>query len=275
MEPRRWLRFESIELRLHELVDTAVALFKTQTSEKGLTLDYEIAPDVPHTVLGDPVRVRQILINLLSNAVKFTDSGGVSVVVRAAQGDHIRFEVVDSGIGIQLADHERILDPFRQADSSTTRRFGGTGLGIPICRQLVALMNGSFDYVSEASEGSTFWFEIPLPRSRPVPVTQPRADSGHRRPSHITGLPCETVLLAEDNPVNRLVAEAMLRELGYDVHVAQNGVEAVAAARRRRYAFILMDCLMPEMDGYEATATIRREPGMTGKTPIIALTAWR
>jgi PAS domain S-box-containing protein len=269
------LELETIELDLHELVDTAVALFRSQASEKGLALDYSIVPEVPRWVLGDPVRVRQVLINLLSNAVKFTDSGRVRVKVGRGGGDNVRFEVSDTGIGIRLADHQRILDPFRQADSSTTRRFGGTGLGIAICRQLVSLMDGSFDYTSEVGQGSTFWFEVPLPVS--TPAASPAASAnGSAAPS--AGRPDggpqrEKVLLAEDNPVNRLVAEAMLRELGYEVHLAQTGAEAVAAARRESYTFILMDCLMPEMDGYEAAASIRREPGPASRTPIIALTA--
>jgi PAS domain S-box-containing protein len=267
------LELERIEVDLPELVDTAVALFASQAKEKGLELDCAVEPDVPLTVLGDPVRVRQVLINLLSNAVKFTDAGRVAVSVRRAGADNIRFEVTDTGIGIQPADHERILDPFGQADSSTTRRFGGTGLGIPICRQLVSLMDGSFDYMSKVGEGSTFSFEIPLPPagSRPVrllPDLEPGAPFKAAGEGAI-----QTVLLAEDNQVNRLVAEAMLRSMGYEVDVAVNGAEAVAAVCRKPYAFVLMDCLMPEMDGYEATARIRREGGRVGATPVIALTA--
>ena len=268
------LELEDIELDLHELVSTALALFETQAVQKGLKLDLRIAPDIPRMVVGDPVRMRQILMNLLSNAVKFTDSGRVMVGVATAGAGRVRFEVTDTGIGIQPSDHQRILDPFRQADSSTTRRFGGTGLGIPICRQLVALMGGSFDYVSEAGIGSTFWFELPLAQSGTGAVRLVKNDSVDPvvQPPAL-GRSAETVLLVEDNLVNRLVAEAMLRGLGYEVDLAMTGAEAVTAVRRRSYAFILMDCLMPEMDGYEATAMIRREPGPASDTPIIALTA--
>lgn len=268
------LELERIEVDLHELVETAVALFEVQAADKHLSLTYTIAPGVPQKVCGDPVRVRQVLINLLSNAVKFTDAGRVTVGVSPAEGGRVRFDIADTGIGIQPADHERIMDPFRQADSSTTRRFGGTGLGIPICRQLVALMEGSFDYVSELGRGSTFSFEIPLPpfgtgSVRLVPRPHEAGASSDPEPTAPRG----RVLLAEDNQVNRLVAEAMLRSLGYEVDVTANGVEAVAAIRREQYTFVLMDCLMPEMDGYEATAAIRREPGSSSRTPVIALTA--
>jgi PAS domain S-box-containing protein len=268
------LELEDIELDLHELVGTALDLFETQATQKGLKLELRIRPDVPRTVLGDPVRVRQILMNLLSNAVKFTDSGRVMVGVHSAGEGRVRFEVTDTGIGILPSEHQRILDPFRQADSSTTRRFGGTGLGIPICRQLVALMGGTFDYVSESGIGSTFWFELPLPASGAASVRLVKSEAGDAVPQPPQpARSAETVLLVEDNLVNRLVAEAMLRGLGYEVDLALTGAEAVAAVRRRSYSFILMDCLMPEMDGYEATAIIRREPGPAAATPIIALTA--
>ena len=267
------LELENLELDLRELVGTAVALFESQALAKGLELKYVFSPGVPPVVLGDPVRVRQVLINLLSNAVKFSDTGGVTVKVRAAPSDRVRFEVTDTGIGIRPDDHQRILDPFRQADSSTTRRFGGTGLGIPICRQLVALMGGEFDYVSEFGKGSCFWFEIPLPAAGKLVEPAVSQAQNQSREQHEVRSGGRKVLLAEDNQVNRLVAEAMLRSLGYQVEVAENGAEAVAAAGRTPYAFILMDCLMPEMDGYEATALIRRQSGPGATTPIIALTA--
>ena len=267
------LELENLELDLRELVGTAVGLFDSQALAKGLELNCVFSPGIPPVVLGDPVRVRQVLINLLSNAVKFSDTGGVTVSVQTAQSDRVRFEVTDTGIGIRPDDHQRILDPFRQADSSTTRRFGGTGLGIPICRQLVALMGGDFDYVSEFGNGSCFWFEIPLPASGKL--VEPAVLQTQNQPQELPEVRSggQKVLLVEDNQVNRLVAEAMLRSLGYRVEVAENGAEAVAAAGRTPYAFILMDCLMPEMDGYEATALIRRQSGPGATTPIIALTA--
>jgi signal transduction histidine kinase/CheY-like chemotaxis protein len=274
------LELEEIEFDLPQVVATAVSLFKSQAIGKGLALELDVPATLPRWVRGDPVRVRQILTNLINNAVKFTDAGRVRVQVAAAAGGRFRFEVSDTGIGIDPAYHDRLLDPFRQADSSTTRRFGGTGLGIPICRQLVALMDGAFDYVSEPGQGSTFWFEIPLSVRSPesAQAVANRSDRDHREgrannQREAAARPGTKILLVEDNAVNRLVAKAMLERLGYHVDVAETGVEAVEAAREASYAFILMDCLMPVMDGYEATARIRKMEGPAARTPIIALTA--
>ena len=272
------LELEEIEFDLPQVVATAVSLFKSQAMGKGLALELDVPATLPRWVRGDPVRLRQILTNLINNAVKFTDAGRVSVQVAAAAGGRFRFEVSDTGIGIDPAYHDRLLDPFRQADSSTTRRFGGTGLGIPICRQLVALMDGTFDYVSEPGKGSMFWFEIPLSvgSREPAQAILNRSDREYPdRANHAEAAarPGTKILLVEDNAVNRLVAKAMLERLGYQVDVAETGVEAVEAAREESYAFILMDCLMPVMDGYEATARIRKMEGPAARTPIIALTA--
>ncbi|MEX2551732.1 MAG: response regulator [Actinomycetota bacterium] len=273
------LELEEIEFDLPQVVATAVSLFKSQAIGKGLALELDVPATLPKWVRGDPVRVRQILTNLINNAVKFTDAGRVRVQVAAAAGGRYRFEVSDTGIGIDPAYHDRLLDPFRQADSSTTRRFGGTGLGIPICRQLVALMDGAFDYDSEPGKGSTFWFEIPLSvgSRESAQAILNRSNRDHRdrvnNQREAAARPGTKILLVEDNAVNRLVAKAMLERLGYQVDVAGTGVEAVEAAREASYAFILMDCLMPVMDGYEATAQIRKMEGPARRTPIIALTA--
>ena len=273
------LELEEIEFDLPQVVATAVSLFNSQAIGKGLALELDVPATLPRWVRGDPVRVRQILTNLINNAVKFTDAGRVRVQVAAAAGGRFRFEVSDTGIGIDPAYHDRLLDPFRQADSSTTRRFGGTGLGIPICRQLVALMDGAFDYVSEPGKGSTFWFEIPLSvgSRESAQATLNRSDRDHRdranNHAEAAARPGTKILLVEDNAVNRLVAKAMLERLGYMVDVAETGVEAVEAAREESYEFILMDCLMPVMDGYEATARIRKMESPAARTPIIALTA--
>jgi PAS domain S-box-containing protein len=273
------LELEEIDFDLSQVLGMAVSLFYSQALGKGLALELDVSEDLPGWVRGDPVRLRQILTNLVNNAVKFTDAGQVTVRAAAAAGERIRFEVIDTGIGIDPAYHDLLLDPFRQADSSTTRRFGGTGLGIPICRQLVALMNGSFDYVSEPGKGSTFWFEVPLSAwssesAQPVKHSDrdPR-DLRSIKESGAAARPGMKILLVEDNAVNRLVAKAMLERLGYQVDIAENGVEAVEAVRKVSYSFILMDCLMPVMDGYEAASRIREMGGSASGTPIIALTA--
>jgi CheY-like chemotaxis protein/HPt (histidine-containing phosphotransfer) domain-containing protein len=232
------------------------------------------------------VRLGQVVTNLCDNAIKFTDAGSVGLRVSVAGGPEaplkapdqirVRFEVTDSGIGIDASARGSLLDPFTQADASTTRRFGGTGLGLAISRQLVDLMGGTFDFRSRVGEGSTFWFEVALP-SVVAPLvssdTTPEAgpDGSARAPASPDHRP--RVLVVEDSKVNQLVTLGLLEQLGYDVDLAINGLEAVEAAASGRYDAILMDCLMPVMDGYEATARIRALPGAAHSTPIVALTA--
>jgi CheY-like chemotaxis protein len=186
---------------------------------------------------------------------------------------HLRFEVTDTGIGIAAGERERLLEPFSQADASTTRRFGGTGLGLAISRQLVSLLGGTLDYESEPGAGSTFWFDIPL-SAADAPIAAPEQPAGGGAvASPVTAGSGGRVLLAEDSAVNRMVASAMLERLGYTVDVAINGVEAVEAARTTRYDAILMDCLMPHLDGYGATARIRELDEPARSVRIIAVTA--
>jgi CheY-like chemotaxis protein len=202
-------------------------------------------------------------LNLTNNAVKFTHSGTVTISVDAAADSRVRFSVVDTGIGIGASVRHSLLDPFSQADSSTTRRFGGTGLGLAICAELVGLMGGTLDFDSEVGRGSTFWFEIPLP-----PV------DGARSPDGADGdLVGARVLLADDARINRLVGVAILERLGCVVDVVANGVEAVEAVRRTRYDAVLMECMMPVMDGFDAADRIRQLEAGTRRTPIIAVTA--
>ena len=202
--------------------------------------------------------------------MKFTDRGDVTVAVARAGDDRLRFRIADTGIGIDDGSRRRLLEPFSQADSSTTRRFGGTGLGLTISAQLVGLLGGELDFESRPGQGSTFWFDVPLPEAAApthVPVSSPPSD-----PAVATVPAGAHVLLADDAHINRLVGVALLERLGCVVDVAANGIEAVDAALRTRYDAILMDCLMPVMDGYEATGRIR---GLEGgrHTPIVALTA--
>ncbi|HTJ76302.1 MAG TPA: PAS domain S-box protein [Acidimicrobiales bacterium] len=262
------LDLEAIDFDLADTVRAAGSAVAAQARDKGLDLNLDVGGDVPAQVRGDPLRLRQVLVNLASNAVKFTDAGTVTIAVAPTPAGRLRFLVRDTGIGIDEGARERLLEPFCQADSSTTRRFGGTGLGLTISAQLVGLMGGELDFKSRLGEGSTFWFDVPLPAA-PVPPPEPAV--AVEEVDEIPAGAC--VLLADDAHINRLVGVALLERLGCRVDVATNGVEAVDAALRTRYDAILMDCLMPVMDGYEATHQIRRLESGAHHTPIVALTA--
>jgi TMAO reductase system sensor TorS len=273
------LELETIEFALREIVEETIEILGVRAHAKGLELRCVIESSVPAAVRGDPVRLRQVLINLAGNAIKFTESGQVSVRVRALdpQGA-LRFEVADTGIGISTEAQTQIFSAFSQADSFTTRKYGGTGLGLAICRQLVGLMGGEIGVHSTQNRGSTFWFEVRLapaadPASTFVAASGVRPDDAIR--DDIIPGSGPLVLLVEDNPVNREVAVGMLENLGYRTESAGNGMLALEAVSEAAYAAVLMDCQMPVMDGLTATAEIRRREARTGgpRLPIVALTA--
>ena len=231
-----------------------------------------ISDAIDERVIGDPYRLRQVLGNLVGNAVKFTEHGSVSLTAEpGAQPGYIRFCVKDSGIGMSEAVCESIFHPFRQADESTTRRFGGTGLGLAICKSLVDAMGGQLSVESELGTGSTFSFEIRLPRAAPA------SQHDEPQPPQVAATnDCDgmRVLLVDDHPVNRMVGKKVLARLGCDVTTASGGVEAVEKALKGSLDAILMDCSMPDVDGYEATQRIRAIEGDLCRVPIIALTAF-
>jgi len=265
------LHVESVPFDLRTLLATLHRAYTTLADARGLALDLRVDPAVATTVLGDPVRVRQILSNYLTNAVKFTARGSVRLAVRPLAGGVLRFEVHDSGPGIDAHTQERLFHPFTQADQSTTRRFGGTGLGLSICRELALLMRGTVGLESEPGMGSCFWAELPLPATD---ARESRAGFGLFEASALAGT---RMLMVEDNSVNMMIAVALLQQWGAEVEQAGDGEQALEAVERaiaigRPFDAVLMDVQMPVMSGYEATTILRRKhPPHT--LPIIALTA--
>jgi TMAO reductase system sensor TorS len=273
------LELESIEFGLREIIEETIEILGVRARDKGLELKCVIESSVPAAVRGDPVRLRQVLVNLAGNAIKFTESGEVSVRVRAvdAHGE-LRFEVTDTGIGISEDAQRQIFSAFSQADSFTTRKYGGTGLGLAICRQLVGLMGGEIGVHSTLNRGSTFWFEVRLePAADPAATFTAASSLWSPNSTDLGVVPGDgpPILVVEDNAVNREVAVGMLENLGYRADSAGNGMLALEAVSESAYAAVLMDCQMPVMDGLTATAEIRRREARTGaaRVAIIALTA--
>jgi signal transduction histidine kinase/DNA-binding response OmpR family regulator len=267
------MRIERIDFELDEIISGAAALLTPRVQEKGIALELAVDPAVMGRFHGDPTRLRQVLLNLMGNAVKFTVAGKVGLAVSIARLDGavpvLRFAVTDTGVGIAPEEQKKLFRRFSQADGSISRRFGGTGLGLAISKELVELMAGTIGVSSEPGAGSTFWFEVPLPRAAAgaaakIAVAQPAMAAPPR---------ALDVLVAEDNPVNQEVAHQILAHAGHRVEIVSNGRDAVAAVRKRPYDVVLMDVQMSDLDGIEATARIRALGGRQGNVPIIAVTA--
>jgi PAS domain S-box-containing protein len=266
------LHIETVPFDLRALLATLHQAYGTLADVRGLSLQLAIGHDVPEHVLGDPVRLRQILGNYLANALKFTAQGRLRLVVRAPTEGLLRFEVHDTGAGIAAEAQAQLFRPFTQADQSTTRRHGGTGLGLSICHQLAALMGGSVGVISQPGRGSCFWAELPLPGTQPQPQ-----NSGFGGLAEADALAGARVLMVEDNPVNMLIASALLSQWGVQVTEAIDGRQAIeavqqAAADGQPFQAVLMDVQMPEMSGHEVTRVLRRSHSPQA-LPIIALTA--
>jgi signal transduction histidine kinase/CheY-like chemotaxis protein len=260
------------------LKDVAVIL-ASNVGDKPVALRFDVAPDVPRVLLGDDMRLQQVLINLGGNAIKFTSEGevvlGVRQVERGALDAVLEFSMHDSGIGIAAENQVHIFSGFSQAEASTTRRFGGTGLGLSISSRLVTLLGGTLQLNSAAGQGSTFYFQLrfPLASLPAVDVPQPTLP-GHAAPVRVKRLQGMRVLVVEDNKINQMVARGLLSKEGADITMADNGQLGVAAVATTQPHFdaILMDVQMPVMDGYAATRAIRQELGLA-TLPIIAMTA--
>ncbi len=262
---------EIIEFDLTELVGDVVALMRVTALQRGLETELKIAQEVPHRVAGDVARLRQILLNLIGNAIKFTESGSIAVSVDtefvALDELWLRFQVQDTGIGIDPNALPHIFDPFTQADSSINRRYGGTGLGLAICRQLAEVMGGRIWVESETGKGSRFIFVLPFKLGIEVEVSHAVSAPISQRPL--------SILVAEDTAVNRMVVYAMLTKYGHSITLAEDGLQAVEACSAGLFDLILMDVQMPKMGGIEAAKAIRKleRESDRRRTPIIALTA--
>ena len=272
-----------IEFRPFELkscVEASLNLVRSRASEKSLNLSYTIDEGTPQAIMGDPIRLQQILANLLSNAVKFTDNGEISVSISSKKLENtcyeMNFAVKDNGIGIPKSKMDLLFQPFSQVDASTTRRYGGTGLGLAITKKLVEMMGGRIWADSKLGKGSTFHFTILAdatsikPGSRNAEALQ-ESDIGENRNHRDHVL---RILLAEDNPVNQMVMLKMLNNLGYHADVASNGTDVLRSLELHPYDLVLMDVQMPEMDGFEAARAIRKLWASADQPKIIAITAY-
>jgi CheY-like chemotaxis protein len=273
---KRKLEVEHVPLSIRDETSLALKPLSIVAHKKGLTFTSEIGDDVPPQVLGDPVRIRQVLTNLVGNALKFTSAGTVGVAVRCVEraGNTVvlQFDISDQGIGIDPIKQQQIFQPFSQADGSTTRRFGGTGLGLAISASLVELMGGRIWVDSTPGQGSVFHFTIASSIALPTVVkATATASAGAAASPPVRQL---RVLVAEDNPVNQQVASGVLRRRGHAVTLASDGREALAAIDAQDFDVVLMDVQMPEMGGFEATEIIRAREAITGAhLPIVAMTA--
>jgi PAS domain S-box-containing protein len=269
----RMLDMEAVAFSLRETLADTLKPFGMQAEQKGLELRHDIAPDVPAVIIGDPVRVKQVMNNLVGNAVKFTERGRVTVSVcqeRRRDGRVVlHFAIADTGIGIPADHRATIFEAFRQADGSTTRKFGGTGLGLAISTSLVRMMGGRIWVESEPDAGSTFHFTASFALVDEAAAAPPKPAATAVKPARLV-----KVLVVEDNIVNQRVVLRMLQKRGHTVSVAGDGREAVDTLERESYDLVLMDVQMPEMGGLEATELIRaRERQTGGHTRIVAMTA--
>lgn len=262
------LELENMGFDLRELVEATQGMLGSSARTKKLKLEIKIDGEVPRFWRGDPGRLRQILVNLVNNAIKFTEKGKVSVQakrVELVEGDWLRFEVTDTGIGIAEETRPKLFSVFSQADTSTTRKYGGTGLGLSICKRLVDLMGGRIGFESKLGKGTTFWFQVPWSPERLMSATKRKTAKKRKKKAF--------VLVAEDSPINQTVTVKMLESLGHKCRMVSDGAQALVELEKREFDAVFMDCQMPGMDGYEATRRLRAGSGRNRHTPVIALTA--
>jgi len=271
------LNFENISFDLNLIIKDIVTLYSLKSEQQGVLLVQEIDDSLPVSLLGDPTRLRQVIVNLVSNALKFTDQGEVKISVEVISLDtdidniEVKISVSDTGIGIPEAAQKTLFSAFTQADGSTTRKYGGTGLGLAIVSQLVDMMGGILGVDSIEGDGSQFWFTARFQPGNEKPENQPGRISEYNSAQLDA-----KILLVEDNPINQMVAQKMLESVGLKPKLANNGVEAMQLLNEQTFDLVLMDCQMPEMDGFEATCEIRKQAIKAtnqNSIPIVAMTA--
>jgi len=270
---------QHVAFDVYEVVEDLTKVYRLRAAAKGLEFESQITGDLPRLCLGDPLRLRQVLTNLLSNALKFTDEGRITLSTDKAEAPDdrvgVRFMVADTGIGISAADQARIFAPFTQVDASSTRRYGGTGLGLTIASDLIRAMGGELKVESEVGVGSAFAFSVELGRCERQKLTTPAAPTQAAETSPLKSSERGEklrVLLAEDVPANQMLVRYVLQQRGHSIEIAANGREAIERVAGEGFDVVLMDVQMPDMDGLQATAAIRALPGRE-TLPIIALTA--
>jgi signal transduction histidine kinase/CheY-like chemotaxis protein/HPt (histidine-containing phosphotransfer) domain-containing protein len=265
------MRIEKTPLSIRGLTHSVYHLFASKAEEKKLKFTLNVADNIPDTLIGDAVRITQLLVNLVSNAIKFTDKGFVTINITANDiiEEHLQLTIVvsDSGIGIHKSQQQQVFERFTQAEENTTRRFGGTGLGLSIVQQIVTLLYGSILIESEPQKGSSFIITIPFEIAKEQAVEKPRL----LETQNLQHIPAINLLVVEDNPMNQSLIYHLLTEWQMHFDIAPNGKAAINALRQKKYDLVLMDIQMPEMDGYTATAFIRNELKL--ELPIIAMTA--